>query len=64
MSVPTAELRDLVCQALAEGATVEEVEYDVLDPAQLPGDEHDALWLYALARAESPRPPAVTIIGN
>ena len=64
MNVTSAELRDLVSQALREGASLEEVEYELLDPARLPLEERDALWLYALARSERPRPPYITIIGN
>jgi hypothetical protein len=64
MSTLTAELPDLIATALAEGASVADVEYDLLEPAGLPLEEHDALWLYALARAECPRPRTVTVIGN
>lgn len=56
----SSEVRD----RLAEGATVEEIEADLLTRYDLPTDERDALVLYAMARAEHLRPPAVTIIGN
>lgn len=64
MSTLTTDLRDLIGDALAEGATVQDIEYELLDPARLPVDEHDALWLYALARSEHPCPSRVTVIGN
>lgn len=65
MSIVTTELRQLIADALADGATVQDVEYELLDPAGLPLDEHDALWLYALARSEHPRTQRrVTVLGN
>lgn len=60
----TTTLPELIRAALADGATVADIEFELLDPAHLPGDEHDALWLYAAARAERPRPAEVVVIGN
>jgi len=48
------DLRKLIELAAAEGIGMDDIEHDLLDPANLPRDEHDALWLYALGRRDRP----------
>jgi hypothetical protein len=47
-------LRELIELAIAEGIGMDDIEQGLLDPANLPRDEHDALWLYALGRRDRP----------
>ncbi len=39
--------RERVAQAVGDGASLEEVEHALIEPAPLPPDLRDALWLYA-----------------
>jgi hypothetical protein len=50
--------------ALAEGIGMDDIEHDLLDPANLPRDEHDALWLYALGRRDQPSRKTVPIVAG
>ena len=43
---------------------MDDIEHDLLDPANLPRDEHDALWLYALGRREQPARKTVPIVAG
>lgn len=48
------ELRRLIEHAAAAGIGMDDIEHELIDPANLPPDEHDALWLYALGRRAQP----------
>ncbi len=60
--MPTAirAWRERVARAVGDGASLDEVERSLIDPAPLPGDLRDALWLYAwgLVERESEDEPA------
>ena len=60
----TPDLRRLIEAAVAEGIGMEDIEHELLDPANLPRDEHDALWLYALGSRDCPRRRSVPIIAG
>ncbi len=64
MSGPTPPLPALIERALSDGVSIEDVERELLDPARLPSDEHDALWLYALARRDCPRRADVALVAG
>ena len=48
------QLRRLIEHAAAQGIGMDDIEHDLIDPANLPREEHDALWLYALGRRDAP----------
>ncbi len=48
-------LRQAIDDAITEGATIEEVEELLLDPAPVSEDTRDALWLYAWGSLERQR---------
>lgn len=52
MAAPIRILRDRVAEAIDEGATLREVEAEVITPAPLTTDLRDALWLYAWGLTE------------
>jgi hypothetical protein len=39
--------RERVAQAVGDGASLEEVDDELIQPAPLPAELRDALWLYA-----------------
>ena len=45
--------RERVAEALSEGASLDEVEHELIEPAPLPADLRDALWLYAWGLTET-----------
>ena len=51
-------VRERVAEAVDDGATLEEVEEEVLRQAPVSLDARDALWLYAWNLQEAQRPPA------
>jgi hypothetical protein len=52
-------VRERVAAAVDDGATLDEVEHEVLDDAPVSGDARDALWLYAWnLREQAQRPDA------
>ncbi len=57
-------LTALIEFAVAEGIGMDDIEHDLLDPANLPRDEHDALWLYALGRRAQPARKTVPIVAG
>ena len=57
-------LMALIEFAVAEGIGMDDIEHDLLDPANLPRDEHDALWLYALGRRDQPARKTVPIVAG
>ena len=59
-----SELRRVIELAAAEGIGMDDIEHSLIEPANLPPDEHDALWLYALGRREQPRRKTVPIVAG
>lgn len=57
-------LRLLIERAAAEGIGMDDIELELIEPANLPPDEHDALWLYALGRREQPAPKTIPIVAG
>ena len=57
-------LRRLIELAAAEGIGMDDIEQELIDPANLPRDEHDALWLYALGRRAQPARKTVPIVAG
>ena len=58
MSRGVSELvRERVAEAVDHGATLDEVEADVLDQAPVSGEARDALWLYAWNLREQAQRP-------
>jgi len=50
-------VRAQVAEAVDDGATLDEVEADVLDDAPVTGEARDALWLYAWNLREQAQRP-------
>lgn len=48
--------RQDVARRIADGQRLEQIEAELIEPAQLPQDEKDALWLYALGCEPLARP--------
>jgi hypothetical protein len=61
MPGPSSEtlLRDTIDELLAEGASLAEVEREIIEPSALSEDSRAALWLYAWGRLERAAPPLV-----
>ena len=55
-------LRRLIEHAADQGIGMDDIEHELIDPANLPREEHDALWLYALGRREAPRRITVPLV--
>jgi hypothetical protein len=53
----TVGYRQDVARRIADGQHLEQIEVELIDPAELPQDEKDALWLYALGCEPLSRPP-------
>jgi hypothetical protein len=47
MAVGIRAWRERVAEAVDDGASLEEVEDQLIEPAPLPSELRDALWLYA-----------------
>ena len=58
------DLRQMVALAAAEGIGMDDIEHHLIDPANLPPDEHDALWLYALGRRAQPAGKTVPLVSG
>ncbi|HEX8158461.1 MAG TPA: hypothetical protein VF526_13840 [Solirubrobacteraceae bacterium] len=58
------EIRELIEAAAAHGVGMDDIEHGLLDPAQLPPDEHDALWLYAFGCCDFPNRRTIPIIAG
>jgi hypothetical protein len=56
------QLRRLIEQAADQGIGMDDIEHELIDPANLPREEHDALWLYALGRRDAPGRITVPIV--
>lgn len=50
------EYRQDVARRSADGQDLEQIEAELIDTAELPQDEKDALWLYALGCEPLSRP--------
>jgi hypothetical protein len=55
--ISAQELRDAVDALVADGATLREIELELIDAAPMGEDDRDALWLYAWGCLERHRPP-------
>jgi hypothetical protein len=58
------DLRSLIETAVAQGAGMDDIEHELIGPANLPPEDHDAVWLYALARSDHPHPREIRIIAG
>ena len=47
--------QERVAQAVGDGDSLEKVEHTLIEPAPLPVEERDALWLYAWGLEERRR---------
>jgi hypothetical protein len=56
------QLRRLIEHAADQGIGMDDIEHDLIDPANLPREEHDALWLYALGRRDAPGHISVPLV--
>ena len=59
-----SDLRVLIEHAAAAGIGVDDIEQELIAPAHLPPDEHDALWLYALGRRAQPSQSKIRIVSG
>ena len=50
MTTVPPQLRTLIEAAVADGVGMDDIEHELIAPANLPREDHDAVWLYALAR--------------
>jgi hypothetical protein len=48
-------LREAIGEAIGEGATIEDLEIALIEPAELNEDARDALWLFAWGSLERQR---------
>ncbi|MGH2899828.1 MAG: hypothetical protein ACRDMZ_14235 [Solirubrobacteraceae bacterium] len=64
MRAMDTDLRELIELAVADGIGMDDIERGLLDPANLPREEHDALWLYALGRRERPARRTIPIVAG
>jgi hypothetical protein len=55
MPVGIRAWRERVAQAVGDGASLDEVEDELIEPAPLPPELRDALWLYAWGLTERER---------
>jgi hypothetical protein len=58
------QLQRLIEAAVADGAGMDTIEHELIDPANLPIEDHDAVWLFALARSDHPHPREIRIISG
>ena len=58
------ELRRVIELAAAERIGMDDIEHSLIEPMNLPADEHDALWLYALGRREQPGRTTIPIVAG
>ncbi|HVF79557.1 MAG TPA: hypothetical protein VNA28_14770 [Solirubrobacteraceae bacterium] len=54
----------LIEHAAAEGIGMDDIEHSLIEPANLPREDHDALWLYALGRRERPARKKIPIVAG
>jgi hypothetical protein len=58
------QLRTLIESAIADGRCMDDIEHDVISPANLQPEDHDAVWLYALGRSERRQRHQIRIISG
>lgn len=58
------QLRTLIEAAVAHGAGMDDIEHELIDPMNLPTEEHDAVWLYAFAVIDRPPRREIKIIAG
>ena len=58
------KLRMLIERAAAEGIGMDDIEHSLIEPANLPREEHDALWLYALGCREAPARKTIPLVAG
>jgi hypothetical protein len=58
------QLRAHIEAAVAEGVGMDDIEHELIDPAHLPREDHDAVWLYALAHSDVPHRRKVPLIAG
>jgi hypothetical protein len=58
------QLRTHIETAVADGVGMDDIEHELINPAQLPPEDHDAVWLYALARSDVPHRRKIAIIAG
>jgi len=58
------DLRHLIELAAADGIGLDDIEHRLIVPANLPTDEHNALWLYALGRRAQPTGRTVPMVNG
>jgi hypothetical protein len=62
--IPPAHLRTLIEAAVDQGVGMDDIEHELIDPANLPPEDHDAVWLYALGRMHHPHRREIAIISG
>ena len=60
MAVGIRAWRERVAQAVGDGASLDEVDEELIEPAPLPEELRDALWLYAWGLTEREREHALS----
>jgi hypothetical protein len=60
----TPQLRTLIEAAVAEGVGMDDIEHELIEPANLHREDHDAVWLYALGLREHPQRREIPIIAG
>ncbi|MEA2157029.1 MAG: hypothetical protein QOE11_3169 [Solirubrobacteraceae bacterium] len=56
------QLRSLIEAAVADGVGMDDIEQELIEPMNLAAEDHDSVWLYALARSQHPHRRKITII--
>ena len=59
VTVSSRELRELIDELVDDGASLQQIESDIIEPAPLGEDARDALWLYAWGSLERRRSGAL-----
>lgn len=56
VTVSSRALRELIDELVDDGASLAQIERELIEPAALGEDARDALWLYAWSSLERQRP--------
>lgn len=56
VTVSSRELRELIDELVDDGASLQRIEREIIEPSALGEDARDALWLYAWGCLERHRP--------
>lgn len=56
VTVSSRALRELIDELVNDGASLQQIERELIEPAPLGEDARDALWLYAWGCLERQRP--------